>query len=710
MEFDKEIQTEGNAHHLIASKDLLAVVNNKTNITFINPKNYQKVWTQQQLNIPVTHKYTKSNSSSSSGKIAVFYDNKSKESYIYLFNKTLKGFSKKLKLDWIEGVSEVSEFSDNDKYIGVGTTSGMVGIYSGKNGKLISKPPRESEYISAISFSKLQQLVAYSSFNKKLNIFDILKNRVITKFFHEDVVVVMGFLHGLNLLIFADKENRVVLFDVIAGKIVKDLGETIGWPVAIHVDKNDQYCLISDKMGYIHLIDLVDSEKEMEPIYQSSSVAVDFKILDNKMYVLFENGKFVFWDIEGDRDRLLKDVESNDITAIYKTLSNNPILRFGLADVLDAHDEKYAKRLDLALVEIGDGNIEQARAIMGKTISSPHHEDKFNQIVKHRRKIGEFYYAVRGADYSKAYALANSMSLLRTLSPYAKLEKRFETTFKKAQDLLVNKNDSVQAKYELTPFLKVDEKKSAIAALFRDPKKFALADENFKNKKFDQLALLVKNFSFLKLAPFYSRYEEIKTNAISKFLISMSECRYKDASKDCKFLKAHFPELLKNLVDDLEKLEIIESFENLIEHKKISIAMELASKHTFLLTSNSYQHLNNLVSTRFENAINHAYKGNFQEMHHLVKPFIKSQFSNDKAEDIYKVYYLEQINKNAEKLSRQHWVNATKNFVERFGLDERLEILYKKYDKEAFLKPYKKLEERRGVFFKQKLISSIFRG
>ena len=129
-------------------------------------------------------------------------------------------------------------------------------------------------------------------------------------------------------------------------------------------------------------------------------------------------------------------------------------------------------------------------------------------------------------------------------------------------------------------------------------------------------------------------------------------------------------------------------------------------KNSFLLTSDSYQSLNNMVSTRMDSAMNHAYKGDFRKMHTLLKPFLASEFSKSKALDIYKIYYLEQIEKNVTKLSMQHWKNAIKNYIARFGKDDQIDLIGKKYDKDKLLMVYD--DDLKGNFMKCKLIASIF--
>ncbi|MCV6608580.1 MAG: hypothetical protein OIF32_10230, partial [Campylobacterales bacterium] len=211
-------------------------------IHFFSPKNYKYLFTQE-LNKQVIYKYTKANASSKDGKLLCLYDNELKKTFIYMFSTSERKFVKKVHLKWNEGVTEISRFSRDDKFIGVGSANGTTCIYSGKNGKLIATLPKQSEYISEIAFSKKNSLVAFSSFNKRLIIYDLLKNKPITNYTNDDVISSMAFLNKLDLVVCCNRDNRIFLFDVTNGKTVRELGETIASPVAIKLDENDQYCL-----------------------------------------------------------------------------------------------------------------------------------------------------------------------------------------------------------------------------------------------------------------------------------------------------------------------------------------------------------------------------------------------------------------------------------------------------------------------------------
>ncbi|MCV6607747.1 MAG: hypothetical protein OIF32_06000, partial [Campylobacterales bacterium] len=464
--------------------------------------------------------------------------------------------------------------------------------------------------------------------------------------------------------------------------------------------------LISDKMGYVHIVDLVDDEIEMQPIYQSKEVVTTFKVIDEKIFFLFEHGKISFIDIAKDRAKLLKNVEDDDIAQIYKAVGDNPILRFGIGNVLDAHDEKYHKRLELAIIEIANGSPDKAKQIMGNTLNSEAHRERFEQILQHSKKVTEFYNAVRQVNYQRAYAMANSMDLLKKLVFFDKMEKSFEIAFNRALELLIKKKDPKAAKEQFLVFSKVPSKSKIIKSLLAHPEKFSMAKRKLSEKKYDHFAQLVKTFKDLENAPFYKKYQDLKDNMIHSFVISMSECDYKKAGQYCKFLKTNFPELVEVLIDDFEKLEIIDKFEEFIEGKKFGKAMDLASENSFLLTSDSYKSLNNVVSTRMDSAMILAYKGEFKKMHTLLKPFLASDFSKSKALDIYKIYYLEQIEKNVMKLSLQHWKNAIKNYIARFGKDEQIILIGRKYDKDKILMGYE--DGIKGNFLNCKLIASVF--
>ena len=121
--------------------------------------------------------------------------------------------------------------------------------------------------------------------------------------------------------------------------------------------------------------------------------------------------------------------------------------------------------------------------------------------------------------------------------------------------------------------------------------------------------------------------------------------------------------------------------------------MEFVFTHPFLIAAEEYKEIDRVVSTRFDAALGYAHALNFKALHKMLAPFINNKFSSRRAAGIYKLYYLEQMDRYGPKLQEKHWKTAFRNYTVRFGLDNEIEVLARKYDREKLLEEMPEVEE-----------------
>ena len=115
-----------------------------------------------------------------------------------------------------------------------------------------------NEYVSALGLSRSGEMLAIATFRKNLDLYDLKNGMLAHRHVHKEVVSAARFLNKSNFVVFGARDNTVSLYDYIDGRVKKELAKTISWPLTIYVEEDDTFCLVADKAGYVHFIDLFD--------------------------------------------------------------------------------------------------------------------------------------------------------------------------------------------------------------------------------------------------------------------------------------------------------------------------------------------------------------------------------------------------------------------------------------------------------------------
>lgn len=709
MNFSEQLNYADSAHCLIVSPNVEGFLDNESNIYVIDRKNPKAKVEPQVISSPVTHKYTRSNSSSVDGNRLCVYIDKRKKTFLYQFNLVKKDFVGAKELSWSAGVTEVSRFSGDSKLLAVGGADGHVIVYDTKTAKPTLMLPKQSEYITAIEFSSTNKFIAYATFDKKMIVFDSVQGIITKVTTYDETIDVIAFLHKTNFIVYGARDNNLILFDIINGRTIRNLGSTISWPMKIYIDAHDQYAIVSDKAGYVHLLDLTSELGEVEPLFNADKVVVDIKALgDEEIWFLHEDGTIKILKIKEQIASLLEKVANQDIKEIYEEIAQNPLLRYSAKDVLAKNDEAYLEKLDSAMLQIVAGNKDKAKQVMGQTINSPLNRQKFEALLKHSDKVVNFWQMIDKADYAKAYDLANTSEFYKRLPFYDKMENRFCDAFTQALDVMAQTGKASEARAKLVQFAKIPQKAMGIKSMLESPEIFKKARLVFKRKDYKTLNNLLEKYKYLRHSPFFAKYEEIIQDKLNEFRGYFAQGDYTNSIKAMDFIKDNFESYATDLKEDFAKLEIVKNFNEDVINKRFASAMDLAAQNTFLVAAKEYKILDDMLTKRIDLATKYAFAKQFEPMDKLLRPFLKSKYSRNRAMGIYRIFYLEQIDELASKMKQQHWQHAIQSYVFRFGADEEITRIIQKYDQDRLLHEYKDFKEY--DFLKYKAVKNIVTG
>ncbi|GHV01178.1 hypothetical protein AGMMS49521_0810 [Campylobacterota bacterium] len=705
MEFSQDYKISTPIHHLVLSEKITAVIDNDSNIRFINRETGKQSGIKT-FNQKVEYSYFRGNSSSKDGRFVCLYFPSIIKTVLLEYVTEKGDYVEKDPLDWSVAATEVSVFSNDGSLLAIGGNDGQVCIYRTDNSKLITIPPRLNEYISAISFNKDTSIIAYASFKKTLTIYDLSRFTIMCGYSYKEVICCTQFLHHTSLLLVGARDNKIFLFDTIGGFVARELITTIGWPIALYVDSEDQFCFVSDKSGYLYLIDLSVLELTTEPIFNSKEVIVDIKQRGEAIYFAFESGRVTVLDLGDQREKFFQTIKDHNVQAMCEMMAANPILKFSATGLLGDFETDFAIHFPKAVMMIAQGKSDLAKNEMGDLLNYTVYKKRFDALVKHASKVITYWQLIQSGQYFEAYNMANEGEFYRKLPLFELLENRFKERFK---DAIRNLNgatpDPKKVKEDLRLFSKVSTKDLVIKNLFRSPEIFNKALNAYEKSDWAALAGLIDKFKMIKGSPMVLDYEAIVKKEEDKFLSLMNAGRFEEAKGPATFLRENAKNDLVALKIEFDRLDKVEKFEEVVKNKQYTLAMQAAVEYPFLISSKPYKELDQMLSIRFKAAHLYATKNNFEAVDKMLRPFLKNKFSSNRAIGIYKMLYIEQINLLGAKMQQQHWINTLKNYVCRFGVDSELEFMAKKYNAEKYLEPFREFSN--ANFLHHPLIANI---
>ncbi|MDR2905900.1 MAG: hypothetical protein LBU73_08100 [Helicobacteraceae bacterium] len=683
MEFGEGFNVGTNAHLMIILEDALGFVDNTGSVRLFDAAT-NKMRKTQTIAGEAEYPYFKGDASR--GAFLCLYQPQEIATRLYVYDKISAEFNIKSNLAWSLSATETAEFSTNAQMLAVGDNKGKVCLYSTENGELISVLPACGEYISAIAFNGDSSLIAYASFKQNMIIYDLDRFKLLSDFYYKDVICVVKFFSKTSLLIAGARDNKVFIFDAIGGYVVRDLITTINWPLAIFIDDDEQFAFISDKSGYLYLVDLSATEQSKEPIFNSKKAIVDIKKRGEIIYFLFEHGKVTFIDLSIEREKLQNKIAERDINGVTEALNSNPILKFAATGLLNNLDGEFDKKFQLAVVYMAQNKLELAKETMGKLLTFPIYKRKFDSIVKHISKVTMYYQLIQTGQYKEAYNMANEGEFYRKLPLFAMLEKRFADRFTEALEAIIANGEATQkAKDELALFSKIPQKTMVIRNMFKNPEIFKKANNYFDKKEWKNLANTIYKFDMLRDSPKVLEFTEMIQKKEEEFFGFMAAGKYDEAIDVAKFLRENSTTNSPTLNVEFDKLEIVENFTQLVDNKQYSEAIKKAVENPFLVSSKAYIRLNEMLSIRFKAAHAYATQARFDMTDKMLRPFLGNSFTLNRAIAIYKILYLAQIAMLGDKMKESHWLNALKNYVTRFGVDSEIELLAKKFNVERYI-------------------------
>ena len=225
------------------------------------------------------------------------------------------------------------------------------------------------------------------------------------------------------------------------------------------------------------------------------------------------------------------------------------------------YDTIWDQALDMAKDMLVNKDIEKAEKIVKPFLWDKRKKDAFKSIQVNIKDIKHFENLVKQNSHLVAFKLADEKEHLKTTKSYQVIETNFNKKFQVAKNLFSKDtlSDIHNAKSIITPYLKIDSKKTLINNLMQNYKIFARSSRLIKARNFKVYFRLVENNKFLKDEYLYNKIVEIGNQTYSQLLQIEQEGNYEKATQVANYLGDFIPFTDKAV----DVLDIIDSKLNL---------------------------------------------------------------------------------------------------------------------------------------------------
>ncbi len=660
----------------ILDNDTLLVIDSETTIRYLGLSEYNL---KSGFKVNIKHERYKTNmvASSNDGHYLATASADCRESRLYSL-KTKKALA---KVDRHQGEISCVGISPNGKYMFSGGDDGKTFVIDVKTGKLVFTLPVHVDTINDISFSPNSNWVATASYDRKISLFNIAtmtpKNKLKA---HAAPVMKILFL-GHNRIASSDKNAKVIIWDVYAGKVLERLNGVHDDVTQMATDKENKFLFIATQLGYILLYDLSTYELLSGKYIKLTSAitALTFNSFTNELLIGTEEGVLYVYDIYEGEEELGELLKQKAFTAIQKAKDVNPVLAY--TKIFDLVDNMWEITLKKATQYLQKGDKKTAVSLFEHFKNVPSKNKIIQKVLLEYEEFSKFETLAKQGKLSLAYGFIVKYPSYKDSNIYRALEKNWQKAFVQAQKYALQPRGTEQAKEILAPYRGIGEKTKLIQELLTQGEVYKRFRVAISQKDFKLSFELIKQHPFLKEFP---EYTTIMNYGDTLYIKSQEAIAAGDTHAAIKMLRIlqdfdDFKTEVKELMQDIENKQ---KFFNAIKNKDIVLAYNLLAVTEELYDTNDGKRLHQEWNSDLIKANEQAVQGNSSGVTLALKRYMKINSKYAAIATVFGLCYMVQL-ENAIKAKEDHLVieNGIKNYMLSFGLQDQIENLYNVFKK-----------------------------
>jgi len=627
------------------------------------------------------HKYSKNFAISSKEMVAISF----KDHHNLMLASFKDGYSEVRSCSWHTSDIEVSCFSDDGNYLVTGGSDGKLFIYDMKNLEMVLSLPHNPDYIATIAICKDNDLIVYTTFQKKVVLFSFRHNKVIARLKLADIVQVSHVFDNNTKVYFALRSGRSIIYDVIEAKVIHDDALFLDWPTAIYYMKDREYALVGSKTDLLYIVD-VNYNRVLLKVQMENIGISNINIIDAKLYIGFIDGAVQIIDLDAHATMFENELKLKNVHKAKEFLDINNFLYLNSSIVI--FDKLWPETLKKASNLLLKEKLEEALHLVEPFLFDQKKSDEFTPLLEKNELIIKFLHLLQNKKYEDAFIMAENSSVIKKTHLYAKLENMWEKIFNEAKELLshdalINKSKAVSL---MEPFKRADEKNEQFKVLLNNINVFVAADNAVKKKDFKRYFSLCQEHSFLKNVSMYTRVCALGERLYQQMIDFKNDGKYEEALevfKDAQYFANIPAHEFKILI--ISELEFIKA----VGENNISKAYALVDKRSELKTTPSYFKLEHDFEDVLKRASKLAREDNILALIELLSKYNSITQTKAKVASIIKHAYVLEFSDAIKKGINVNWDSTIHIYVKMFGRDNEIEKIATDVSSLDILEKYK---------------------
>jgi len=579
------------------------------------------------------------------------------------------GYSEVRSCTWHTSDIEVSCFSNDGNYLVTGGSDGKLFVYDMNDMEMVLSLPHNPDYIATISICDDNDLIVYTTYQKKVVFFSFRHNKIIARLKLAEIVQVSQIFDNNTKVYFALRSGRSIVYDVIEAKIIHDDALFSDWPTSIYYMKDREYALIGSKTDLLYIVDIKYNQVLLKVKMGDIGIS-NINIIEGKLYVGFIDGVVQIIDLDAHAVMFENELKLKNVHKAKEFLDINNFLYLNKA--IGIFDELWPETLKKASSLLLKEKLEEALHLVEPFLFDTKKSDEFTPLLEQNESIIKFLHLLQNKKYEDAFIMAENFSVLKKTHLYKKLENMWEKIFNEAKELLsydplLNKNRAIAL---MEPFKRADEKNEQFKVLLNNINVFVGADNAVKKKDFKRYFTLCKEHSFLKNLSMYKRVCTVGERLYQQMLDFKNAGKYEDALEVFKEAQA-----FANIPADEFKISLIAELEFIkaVGENNIAKAYSLVDKKAELKTTPSYFKLEHEFEDVLRQASKLAREDDILALIELLSMYNSITQTKAKVASIIKHAYILEFSNALSKNISVNWDSTIHTYVKMFGRDNEIE-------------------------------------
>lgn len=588
-----------------------------------------------------------------------------------------------------KGALESVTISDDERYFATAGTDGRTFIYEFRTGNILLSMPPHADYVSVVRFSANSKLVATASFDRTIRVKNIaMMSDAFNLTSHTAPIKQMEFISS-ELLVSADKEGHILLWDLFAKKVKKRLPKMLEEINDIALTSDKRFLFVATKLGNIGLYDLEQMTQLSRNYIKNHSSITSLTIVEEHALLCYgthEGHVYNYLLTQGDEE-LAGYLQQKEFAKAYKLIETNAMLRF--SSHYEKLEQMWETSLSQAKVYLERDQVAQAKALLEPFAQVAKKQTTVKSVLTDFKEFNKLKEHIASKKYNLAYSLIAQKPIFKQTKEYENLEHIWETQLAKAKKDIWTKAGDDKARAHLAAFRGVSHKAKFITELFNQRNAYMFFRKKLSQRDYFGIFQIVKQHPFLEQMNEYKAILRLGDSIYIKINHHYEEHEYMQAIKLAELIK-DFP-MYKDEVKSLTShAQIYIDFEQAINSEDIDAIYKMLHKYTFL---NDLPIVDRLDETWYpieDEAYSYAAKGNVAGVMNVLKSFIAVKYRYNKIVAILKTAYVKQIRQAMKNRKDAHEVKtAILKMYELFCEDAMIDALVDLYS-DVYKTPIKK--------------------